>query len=407
MLRAISFLICVLLLLSLAGCSSPKPDFITVEVSAGDASRRDCPIAYELPAAIAESSSFELSRADTGASVPAQRLAGEPARLAWILEEPLAAGETRRYHLRPLLSPLSENPVVTSVDSPPAVTIRIGDKPVLVYNKATLQPPDGADPVFARSGFIHPLYTPSGNIVTDDFPPDHFHQHGLFFAWVNTTFERRNVDFWNQAERKGDVEHLSVTDVRSGDVFAELVVVLRHLDKSAVEGPKAALEETWTVRVYNVADPFLIDFISEQRTAGASALTVNDYHYGGMAIRGARQWTEHSGSDMLTSEGKHRIDGNHTRPNWVEIYGPVDGTSAGAVLMGATDNFRYPQPVRLHPSMPYFCFAPMVAGEFRIDPGQVYRSRYRIAVHDGPPNRADNDRIWSDYAEGPTVRLID
>ena len=42
--------------------------------------------------------------------------------------------------------------------------------------------------------------------MTDDFPPDHAHQHGLFFAWVSTSFDGHDVDFWNQSKKSdGDV----------------------------------------------------------------------------------------------------------------------------------------------------------------------------------------------------------
>jgi len=49
----------------------------------------------------------------------------------------------------------------------------------------------------------------------------------------------------------------------------------------------------------------------------------------------------------------------------------------------------------------------MVAGPFRIEPGQRYRSRYRVIVHDGPPDAARNNRIWNDYAYPPAVRVIE
>jgi hypothetical protein len=283
----------------------------------------------------------------------------------------------------------------------------VGGKPVLVYNRARQQPPEGADPVFAASGFIHPLYSPAGKVLTDDFPPDHYHQHGIFFAWVDTSFEGREVDFWNQAKKTGNTEHFTLKDIRSGDVFAELTVVRRYLDLTAPDGPKPAIEETWVIRVYNQANPFLVDIESEQRTAGTSPLTVNENRYGGFAIRGAREWFEDPAGNFLTSDGRGQEDGNHTRPNWVEIHGPVDGTPAGALLMGSPANFRHLQTVRLHPNKPYFCFAPMVEGEFQIEPGELYNSHYRITTHDGAPDAGRNNRLWLDYSEPLGVTIVE
>jgi hypothetical protein len=107
--------------------------------------------------------------------------------------------------------------------------------------------------------------------------------------------------------------------------------------------------------------------------------------------------------DYLTSEGKTWLDGNATRARWAEIHGAIDGRPSGAAVLGHPRNFRAPQPVRLHPSKPYFCFAPMILGEFAIQPGKPYDSCYRYYVHTGEPDRSVNERIWNDYADPPQV----
>jgi hypothetical protein len=33
---------------------------------------------------------------------------------------------------------------------------------------------------FSRSNYIHPLYDNDGEIITEDFPEDHLHHHGIF-----------------------------------------------------------------------------------------------------------------------------------------------------------------------------------------------------------------------------------
>src|SRR5262249_39181820 len=161
-------------------------------------------------------------------------------------------------------------------------------------------------------------------------------------------------------------------------------------------GPAPVLDETWTVRVYELDSHVLVDLESSQTCAGPSPLKVNSYHYGGFGLRGNRAWVDamakgndpphpaRSGdSDFLTSEGESRRDGNHTRPRWVDLSGRVSGHSAGVAVLDHPGNFRFPQPVRLHPNKPYFCFAPMVLGEFDIVPGRPYVSRYRLLAHDG------------------------
>ena len=77
--------------------------------------------------------------------------------------------------------------------------------------------------------------------------------------------------------------------------------------------------------------------------------------------------------------------------------GLIDEKMAGVSIMGHPTNFRYPQPVRLHPSKPYFCFAPMVVGEFKIEPGEVFQANYRYVVHDGDLDEQIIRSQWNDY----------
>jgi hypothetical protein len=136
-------------------------------------------------------------------------------------------------------------------------------------------------------------------------------------------------------------------------------------------------------------------------------LIVHEYHYGGMAARGARGWNGQPEHDFLTSEGFARKEGNHTRPNWVEMHGLVEGKPCGLAVFSHPANFRNPQPVRLHPQMPYFVFSPCVLGEFEIRPGVPYAARYLYFAHDGPPDGAVLKAIWQNYAEPPRVEWVE
>ena len=100
-----------------------------------------------------------------------------------------------------------------------------------------------------------------------------------------------------------------------------------------------------------------------------------------------------------------QIDGNHTRPQWVDLFGPADGQLTGVTILDHPANFRYPQPVRLAPTMPYFCFTPATLGGFSIEPGTPYRSRFRFVVHVGKLAPAGIEPLWHDYAQPPEVRI--
>ena len=317
-------------------------------------------------------------------------------------------------------APQKTSPKITSEQTDGAITMFFGGKPILKYNVAVQKSPAGISSDFERSGYIHPIYTPAGVEVTGDFPPDHAHQHALFNAWTSTTFEGRSVDFWNQAKKKGRVSHQKVIRVGRD----EFVVQLLHEDLTSPTGPKPVLEETWAVKVIGLdKDAYVFDITSVQTCVANSPLRMNQYRYGGMGIRGNNQWINDAGTKALsayqkafnkgkkleypsldlvghrftTSDGKRRFEGNHSRPTWVDLSGKVDGQIVGVSILGNRRNFRFPQPVRLHPTKPYFCFAPMVVGDFEIAPWETYESRFRYIVHDGDLSKEVIQRQWNRF----------
>lgn len=277
----------------------------------------------------------------------------------------------------------------------------VKERPVLSYHISTVEPPDSVPPYYRRSGHVHPLYTPSGTVLTDGFPVGHTHQHGLFMTWVNTTFKGEKVDFWNQHEKLGTVRHKAVKNTFEKEGSTGFTVELEHV--SLAHGP-ALLEE----RSYEVSAEdgvFILDVLSKQSCASTDTLFLNKYHYGGFAFRGNGQWNEEDPTisdsmQILTSEGKVRHEANHTRPDWVAAYGKVDGKMVSVAIMGHPDNFRFPQPVRAHPKMPYFVFSPTELGPFEIVPGEVYTSAYRVLTFDGPPDAERIEGMWEAYRAG-------
>jgi len=298
---------------------------------------------------------------------------------------------------------------LTETDDVIRVTLR--GKPVLEYVKTEKPLPEGIEPHFRRSGYIHPVYTPTGQELTGDFPADHAHQHALFFAWTKSGFNGQKVDFWNQAKDLGRVEFREVVGLKREERKVSFSV--KHAFKVKMKSKTGdkwvdALHEIWTVTVHQTPeDHFLFDVVSVQECASDKPLNLAEYHYGGMAIRGNYQWLkekdDHSikpgDAVYLTSEGKDRWDGNHTRPNWVAFSGKIDGQVVSAAVFCSPKNFRAPQPVRIHPNKPYFCFAPMVDGAFQIKPGKKYVSRYRYLVTSAAADANKIEQHWKKYAK--------
>jgi hypothetical protein len=359
-------------------CSGPAP---VLKISGGEGGRGKPVVECPLPASAKAGENYVLRNKDTGARLFAQRRGDD--RLVFILDDPLPAESIREYAVRKMKKKTAHGPKLEEANG--KLTVSIAGKPVLTYHTAVVPPPEGEPAYYRRGGFIHPVYSPSGVELTDDFPVGHAHQHGLFMAWVSTVFRGDTIDFWNQHKEQGTVEPVAVEMKEEGPVLARFTATLRHV--SFKHGP--VLNETWTVTVYNLESPYIFDIESVQTCATEDTLYLLPYIYGGMAFRGSREWNAsdslHYGAPMqvLTDEGKSRAESNHTRPRWLAAFGTVSGKTAGIALLDHPDNFRYPQPARVHPEMPYFCKAPMVGEGFEIAPGKAYISRYRFVVFDG------------------------
>lgn len=339
-------------------------------------------------------------------AVPSQLEPGDAPRLWWIVPGELASRSRRRYRVESGESPAGTHRL--DVDrSPTKLVVRAGERRVLQYNAGHVEAPAGVDPKYGRSAHVHPVWTPSGAVVSDEFPPDHLHQSGVFLAYTKSSFEGRDPNFWDLAGGKGRVRFKRLLDVSVGPVFASLKVEHEHVDLTG-GAEKVALLEVWDLRVWNVGGPdaghWLWDVRTARRCATSSPLELPAYHYGGMALRGARGWTP-ANSRFVTSEGRGRADGNHSRPRWCDLTGPVDGRAVGLALFTHRDNFRFPEPLRIHPSMPYMVYTPSQLGDWAIRPDEPVVSQYRLAAHDGPLPAADADRLWRHFSEPPRVEL--
>jgi len=261
------------------------------------------------------------------------------------------------------------------------------DQPVLEYRIQSEIPADLPE-YYERTGFLHPIYSPSGQIVSDGFPAGYAHQNGFFSAWTNTTFRDSFVDFWNTHKELATVRHKTVEEFIDVDGYLGFKATIVH--RSNAQGwDEPVLAENLTVRVHDRNDVFVWDVRSEQTNVTEDTLFLNKHLYGGLGIRGSKHWnpkdtTNFLGpAEFLTSDGLTRDSANHTHPEWTAIYGELPGGKAGMAVIPHPDNFRWPVGVRVHPDLPYFSVSPVIKEGSFIAPGETYVARYRVVVFDG------------------------
>lgn len=386
-----------------AGFRTRGQGVMLVEVKAGKFDRRETVVSFK--SANLEPGRY-LLREDVDKFIPLE--VDSERRATFILPE-LKAGGARRYRLVKATESKSSDGLSIKREGG-RLEIAHAGKRVLGFQADQGYLPEGAKPIFRRGGYIHPVYSPSGAIISDDYPPNHWHHHGIWFAWTKTQFEDRAPDFWNMGDATGTVEFVALDASWSGPVTAGFKSRNRYLDLSAKPEAKVALNEVWEVIAYAVGRgelPYsMFDLTSTQETATSSPLILPEYRYGGMGFRGHRAWDGKDNAFFLTSEGKDRSNGHATRARWCHIGGRINGKLYGIAILDHPSNFRAPQPMRIHPTEPFFNYAPSQMGEWRIKPGEPYISRYRYVVIDGPPDKNEIDRFWNDYADPPQVSII-
>jgi lysophospholipase L1-like esterase len=286
------------------------------------------------------------------------------------------------------------------------VTIRNNGKPMLVYNKQSPPVPSGIDPVYQRSGFLHPVHSPAGQVVTATFPADHAHQHGIFTAWVKTSWNERSIDFWNLAGGTGRVLHQRIISTfEEGDNIGFEVDLIHRAEESPVVD---ILRERWRVSAIPTDGTYhAFEIQTVQHAQTDIPLIVQEYHYGGMALRGPVAWLnpdkarpgQQERCSIVNDLGSDRVKGNHEPAKWVCMTGQSNGNPVTICALSHPSNFRAPQTTRLHPTKPYFVFSPCVKGDFVIDRKQPYSGRYKFLVTDSEPNPEWLNDQWNDWAK--------
>ena len=399
---AFRFLILSLVFLWLIACSSAP--ILSIEINADGIERDNYPLVIPVNKDLPTDGNYQLVNEASGKKFPAQVL---PSGDLLVFIDHMSGDTKAAFGLRQSTDAKANTMKINQTAQ--GIEIVSGQQPVLFYQTEMANPPDGLPDYYKRNGMIHPLYSPGGQILTDDFPEGHTHQHAIFNAWVNTLFRGEKVDFWNQHQGTGTVEHVRLNTAEAGNSAAVFESLLSHLSLKHGE----VLEEKWSILVYPTEDYFMFDLLSEQTNTSTDTLFIQDYHYGGMGFRGSKEWnsvdsTHYTNSwNILTSEGFTNENANHTHASWVTAFGEIEGKTAGVTVFGFPGNFRYPQAIRVHPTMPYWVYAPMVDGAFYIAPGSIYKSKFRYYVHQGTPDQQVIQNIEKNLKSPIKVKILD
>lgn len=293
------------------------------------------------------------------------------------------------------------------------VLISAHGKNVLQYTYGMHYPPKGVDTFFKRSGFIHPLWSPSGNILTRINAPDHYHHMGLWNPWTHVQFMGKEIDFWNLGDKKGTVRFSHFISKYNGTVFAGFKALQEHVAFNLpLPGQEiTAMNEVWDIRVYNTgSNIWICDFTSSLNCATDSLVVLKEYRYGGFGFRASEAWNN-TNSKVLTSEGKKRKEADASTARWCMIDGEMEKGRSGILFMSYPANFNHPEPMRVWPEDAnkrgdvFFSFSPTRNKDWILKPQQDHVLRYRMLIYDGEISAQQAEDAWKSFAHPPSITI--
>lgn len=251
-------------------------------------------------------------------------------------------------------------------------------RPALVYNYGP-QLPAGVPEDRRRCCYIFPLYTPGGVSMLDDFPKDHYHHHGIFWAWPVVETPSGRFDLWmyrgiehrflgwiRRDPREGAAQLVAENGwyVKDARIVREIVEILVHPARGSERRVDVALE--WEA----LKEPVTLRGSQEQ---GKS--------YGGFSARFAPR----EGAVIRSSEGTVEKDEDLVPHRWAELEAAYQGRRAALRIT----------PHESNPGAPYqWCLRSYgfvgasfpgrtpEANGYTLEPGAPLRLRFSVSVSD-------------------------
>lgn len=309
-----------------------------------------------------------------------------------------------------LLAAISANAAFTVKDDGKTVLVSEDGVPVIRYCNGMVTPPDAvpADQHdrYRRAGYFHPLYDLDGNVISQDFPGDHFHHRGVFWAWPESTAGTRKADVWaldgfrphGESVEIGEttddhvvlhcVNRWSFDDTPDVAVIREYAAVTIH----QAEADKRAID--FALRLENVTtEPFAL----RGSTAKISNSDLTPKGYGGFSYR---PHADHKPMAFTAKCGPVTEDVLELDSPWVDVsFSPnQDGKLAGVTMVQHPGNPGYPHRGWILRHYAFLGASWPHRVPHALAPGESVTLRYRLVVHRGSAEAADVAAAAESYA---------
>jgi hypothetical protein len=289
----------------------------------------------------------------------------------------------KRAFLLLMLLPLLLSAQIDMVPGEDGILFTENGKEVIFYQVE----PKAKEGKFSRCNYFHPVWGLDGQIITEDFPDDHLHHRGVFWAWHQLLVNGSSLgDLWELKGITQEVAEIEFIAQPSGagvfktEVYWKSEAGIRH----GITGP--VIKETTKVTIHpqkgsNRRIDFEIGLLALTRNVSLGG-SDDEKGYGGFSVRMKIP-------DGVTFTGPDgRVEPLVTQvvsPGWVNITGSssTPGNSYGIVITDHPLNPGFPQPwiLRKERSMQNVAYPGRTPVELSQD--TPLSLRYSLIVHNG------------------------
>lgn len=254
---------------------------------------------------------------------------------------------------------------------------------------------------YERANYVHPLYGLNGEVLSEDFPEDHYHHRGIFWAWHQILLNGEQVaDAWDCNNVSWEVKKAKAKVTNKAVKIRTKTLWRSQLD-STISKTTALFKEKTTITIYpSEGDYRIIDFqiqlfpLKEGLAIGGST---DSKGYGGFSPRIKLP----DDIRFISNQGevKAQTNGLEAGP-WMDMLGTFDGENPTGVAI--ITHPKYPSAQQLwilrdkrsmqNAAYPGNQAIPLVKSK-------ALELRYRMVLHEQDVEEGLIDELYKDFSQ--------
>ena len=269
-------------------------------------------------------------------------------------------------------------------------------KPVYVYNYGMILK-DGLPETMRRSTYVHPIFTPGGVLITNDFSSQHAYHRGISWMWPVVVVDGKTYDMWAVGEwTAGEMRqkfirwtaretgpNSALLAIENGWYIDDRKVVNERVEIRTARANGAQRHLDFRLEFEATSEPVEIAG-SPERVKGSPERKKG---FGGLCFRLAPRDGGAEQTVIRSERGVEMNDDNLAVHRWAQVEGMFQGRRAGGRIDDDSTNPGYPSGWLtrhgfglLNPSYPGSIPALLVHGRPLV-------LKYRVTLWDGEAPR--------------------